>query len=327
MTRYLLTRIGQAVLVLWAAYTVSFLVLFALPGDPVSIMLGGQSSDLTPAQVDAVRAQYGLDRPLLVQYAHHLGAALHGDLGQSVVYGRPVTSLVGEAVGPTAQIAGLGLLLAVLLGGGLAIAATLTRSRGLSNALLSLPPLGVAIPSFWFGLMLVQWFSFSLPIFPAVGNKGFASDVLPAVTLALPTGALVAQLLSRSLVHTWREPYVDTALAKGASRLRVQLRHALRNAALPALTITGLVVGGLLSGAVVTETVFSRPGLGRLTATSVQAQDIPVVQGVVIFAAVVFVAVNLAVDLVYPVLDPRIARSRRAPRAAKPAPALAEIGA
>ncbi|MDM7831673.1 ABC transporter permease [Cellulomonas edaphi] len=327
MTRYLLRRLALAAGVLLAAYTVTFLVLYALPGDPVSIMYGGESSDVTPDQLDALRAEHGLDQPLVVQYLTQLGHALRGDLGDSVVSGQPVTQLLGSALPPTAQIAGLALLVAVLAGGSLAVVATATRSRRLSGFLLSLPPLGVAIPSFWFGLTLVQWFSFQIPLFPALGNQGFASAVLPAVTLALPTSALIAQMLSRSLLHTLREPYVDTALAKGAGRARVHLRHALRNAALPALTVTGLVVGGLLSGAVVTETVFSRAGIGRLTATSVSAQDIPVVQGVVLVAATVYVLVNLLIDVIYPLLDPRIvtgARRRVAPPTApSPSPTQA----
>ena len=179
--------------------------------------------------------------------------------------------------------------------------------------MLSLPPLGVAVPSFWVGLLLLQQFSFHWTWFPAVGNEGWRSIVLPAVTLALPTGAQIAQLLAKSMQHTLHEPYIDTARSKGASRTRVHLRHALRNAALPALTMSGLLVGALLAGTVVTETVFSRTGLGRLTSASVAAQDIPVVQGLVLFGAAVFVVVNLVVDLLYPLLDPRIghAGSRR----------------
>ena len=318
MNRYIGARLAQALLVLWAAYTVSFVVLYALPGDPVSLMYGSESSDVSPEQLDALRAQYGLDQPLPVQYVTRLGAVLRGDLGTSVVLHRPVTGLIAEAIPPTAAIAVAAFVLALLLGGGLAIVATLVRSRGLSNALLGLPPLGVAIPSFWFALLLVQWFSFANPIFPAVGNKGFASIVLPAVTLAVPTAALIAQMLSRSLRHSLGQPYVDTARAKGAGATRVHFRHALRNASLPALTVIGLVIGELLAGAVVTETVFSRAGIGRLTATSVSAQDLPVVQGIVLFAAAVFVLVNLVVDLLYPLLDPRIARRTRPTKVAVP---------
>ncbi len=313
MTRYLLSRIGQAVLVLWAAWTISFFVLYVLPSDPARIMVGPDATDVTAAQLDALRHQYGLDQPVLVQYVQHLGALLTGDLGRSIGVGRPVADVIGEAIAPTAQIAVAGLVLAIVFGGGIAVLATWTRNRALGQFLLQLPPIGVAIPGFWFALLLVQWFSFGLHVFPAFGGEGPASVVLPAITLALPTGATIAQLLSKSLVQTLREPYVDTAYAKGAGRWRVQLRHALKNAALPALTVTGLIVGQLFSGTVVTETVFSRPGLGRVTATAVQQQDIPVVQGIVLLAAAIFVVVNLVVDLVYPLLDPRVvvAGSRR----------------
>jgi peptide/nickel transport system permease protein len=313
MTRYVLSRIGQALLVLWAAWTISFFVLYVLPSDPARIMVGPDATDVTAAQLDALRHQYGLDQPVLVQYFQHLSSLFTGDLGRSIGVGRPVADVIGEAIAPTAQIALAGLVLAIVFGGGIAVLATWTRNRALGQFLLQLPPIGVAVPGFWFALLLVQWFSFGLHLFPAFGGEGPASVVLPAITLALPTGATIAQLLSKSLVQTLREPYVDTAYAKGAGRWRVQLRHALRNAALPALTVTGLIVGQLFSGTVVTETVFSRPGLGRVTATAVQQQDIPVVQGIVLLAAAIFVVVNLVVDLVYPLLDPRvvIADSRR----------------
>lgn len=328
LARYIAARAGQAVLVLWAAYTLSFLVLFALPSDPVALLAGGDATDISPAQLDALRQRYGLDQPLWAQYLRQLGGILSGDLGTSISTGRPVAEVIGEAIPPTAQLAGLALVVAVLGGAGIALAATFTRSRRLSTFLLGLPPLGVAVPSFWLGLVLIQWFSFQLPLFPALGDKGFASLVLPAITLAVPTSAAIAQLLSRSLATTLGEPYIDTAWAKGAGRIRVHLAHALRNAALPALTVTGLVVGQLLSGTVVTETVFSRPGVGRVTALAVQQQDVPVVQGIVLFAAAVFVVTTLAVDLVYPLLDPRIVLSTASPRrsrrrpvdAASPAP-------
>jgi peptide/nickel transport system permease protein len=306
MIRYVGFRLLQAVGVLWAAWTVSFLILYVLPGDPVRILLGPDASDVTPAQLDALRHRLGLDQPLIVQYLHQLGDLVQGHLGSSIGTGRPVVAVIAEAVGPTVQIALAGLILAIVLGGGVAILATLTRLRWLGQLPLALPPVGVAVPGFWFALLLIQWFSFGLHLFPAIGDQGPTSIVLPAVTLALPTGATIAQLLSKSLTTTLREPYVDTAWAKGASRPRIHFRHALRNAALPALTVTGLIVGQLFAGTVVTETVFSRPGLGRVTATAVQQQDIPVVQGIVLLAAAIFVTANLVVDLVYPLLDPRI---------------------
>ncbi|MFD3586093.1 ABC transporter permease [Streptomyces sp. NPDC058683] len=308
MRRYVIKRLAQAVGVLWAAYTVSFLVLDFLPGDPVSAMAGAgmDSGQVDPAQLAELRHEYGFDKPVLVQYAEYLGRAVRGDFGDAVSTGRPVTSTLADALPQTLQLTGAALLLAVVLGGGLAVVATYTSRRWLRQLLLSLPPLGVSVPTFWVGLLLVEAFSFKLHWFPAFGNDGLKGLVLPALTLAIPTGAQVAQVLAKSLLTALDQAYVETARAKGAGRWRVHLRHALRNASLPALTVVGLLVGQLIAGSVVVETVFSRDGLGRVTAAAVTTQDIPLVQGVVVFGALIFVATNLLVDLVYPLLDPRI---------------------
>ncbi|WP_405848295.1 ABC transporter permease [Streptomyces sp. NBC_01518] len=308
MRRYAIKRLAQAVGVLWAAYTVSFLILDFLPGDPVTAMAGAgmDSGQVDPAQLAALRHEYGFDKPILVQYADYLGKAVRGDFGDAVSTGRPVTSTLADALPQTLQLTGAALLLAVVLGGGLAVLATYTSLRWLRQLLLSLPPLGVSVPTFWIGLLLVEMFSFRLHWFPAFGNDGLRGLVLPAVTLAIPTGAQVAQVLAKSLLTALDQAYVETARAKGAGRWRVHLRHALRNASLPALTVVGLLVGQLIAGSVVVETVFSRDGLGRVTAAAVTAQDIPLVQGVVVFGALIFVVTNLVVDLVYPLLDPRI---------------------
>ncbi|WP_217560030.1 ABC transporter permease [Streptomyces sp. GbtcB6] len=308
MRRYVIKRLAQAVGVLWAAYTVSFLVLDFLPGDPVSAMAGAglDTGQVDPAQLAELRHEYGFDKPVLVQYAEYLGRAVRGDFGDAVSTGRPVTATLADALPQTLQLTGAALLLAVVLGGGLAVLATYTSRRWLRQLLLSLPPLGVSVPTFWVGLLLVEAFSFKLHWFPAFGNDGLRGLVLPALTLAVPTGAQVAQVLAKSLLTALDQAYVETARAKGAGRWRVHLRHALRNASLPALTVVGLLVGQLIAGSVVVETVFSRDGLGRVTAAAVTVQDIPLVQGVVVFGALIFVVTNLLVDLVYPLLDPRI---------------------
>jgi peptide/nickel transport system permease protein len=309
MPRYLARRLGLAVGVLWAAFTVSFVVLWLLPGDPVEVMASGglDGEPATPAQLAALRARYGLDKPPLRQYGDRLWAALHGDFGSSIQTGQGVRGEIAQALPPTLQIALAGLLFAVLFGSGLALLATYTRLRWLRQLLMSLPSLAVSLPTFWVGLMLVQLFSFHLRLLPSVGAHGPQSVILPAVTLGLPTGALVGQVLAKSLSQALEEPYVTTARAKGVGRVAIHLRHALRNAAIPALTVLGYLVGNLLAGAVVVETVFNRPGLGRLTVAAVSVQDIPLVQGIVVFAAAVFVVANLLVDLLYPLLDPRIA--------------------
>jgi peptide/nickel transport system permease protein len=309
MRRYLARRLLQAVVVLWAAYTISFIVLYLLPSDPVSIMASGgqgEQNSVPAAQLAALRHQYGFDKPVIVQYVDQLGRVLHGDLGRSVQTGQTVRSMIADALPQTLQLAGFALLLAILAGVGLAFGATFTRRRWLREVLLALPPVGVSLPSFWVGLMLVELLSFHWRLLPALGNSGFRALILPAVTMAIPTAAVIAQLLAKSLDRTLAEPYVEVARAKGLAPIAIHLRHAVRNALLPALTVAGMVIGHLFAGSVVVETVFSRNGVGRITATAVEFQDIPVVQGVVVLGAVAFVAVNLAVDLLYPLLDPRI---------------------
>ncbi|AYF77168.1 ABC transporter permease [Nocardia yunnanensis] len=310
MGRYVIGRVLQAVGVLWAAFTLSFAGLYLLPGDPVDMATNAATGTPVDAAAAAeMRARYGLDQPLWTQYWAALTHAVRGDLGRSISSGQTVTAALGEALPSTLVLAGAGLLLAVIAGAGLALAAAYTRRPWLRGLLTAIPPVGASLPGFWVGLILLQVFSFRLKLVPAFGGTGFAGTVLPAVTVAIPVAAVVAQVLYASLVSTWRQPFVEVAFAKGASRWWVQLRHVLRPAAAPALTVAGLWTGSVLAGVVVTETVFSRPGIGRLAQESVLHEDIPVVQGIVVFAALVFVVVNLLVDLAYPLLDPRVVQA------------------
>ncbi|MGW0252586.1 ABC transporter permease [Nocardia goodfellowii] len=309
MGRYLTLRVAQAIWVLWAAFTLSFVVLYLLPADPVSIAAGGAETGapVNPAAIAELQARYGLDQPLWQQYWTALGHALRGDLGYSIVTGQPVTEAIGETLPSTLGLAALTLLFAAVGGVGLALAATATQRPWLRNALGALPSIGVAVPTFFTGLVLLQLFSFHWRLTPAFGGQGFSGAVLPALTLGLPIGAVIAQVLTSGLETTWRQPFVDVALAKGGSRWWVRRKHVLRPASVPAFTIAGVLVGHILAGAVVVESVFARPGVGRLTQSAVLAQDIPIVQGIVLLSAAIFVSVNLAVDLLYPLLDPRIA--------------------
>lgn len=310
MARYLVGRVAQAVLVLWAAFTVAFVILYLLPSDPLAIRLGANNVDidsLSPDQLAAARAAYGLDKSPFQQYVTVLSHALRGDFGNSLVADQSVLSVIAQRLPGTLLLSGLAIAFAVVVGVGLAVLATYVQWGPARWLLTRLPAAGVSVPLFWVGLILIQVFAFTLGWFPAIGDGTPSTLVLPAVTMGLPTSAVIAQVLSRSFRDTFHEPYITTARAKGLSRAQLLFRHAFRNAALPTLTILGLIVGNTVSGAVVTETIFSRNGVGRLAQESVLNQDIPVVLGIVTLAAASFVVVNLLVDLIYPLLDPRIA--------------------
>jgi peptide/nickel transport system permease protein len=305
-------RLGHAVLVLWGAFTVSFILLYLLPSNPVAIMAnnanGGSS---TSAQIAALEAEYGFNKPFYLQYLDRLGQVLRGDLGNSIMTGEPVVRSLGQALPSTLELGGAALLLGCLGGLSLALFSAWTRSPALRQALESLPAVGMCLPTFWVGLMLVEVTSFQLRLLPAAGGTGISGLILPAVTMALPLAAAVAQLLQQNLDVVLAQPFIDTATAKGCSRLGVLLRHALRNAALPALTLIGVFVSNyLVAGAVVVEEVFSRPGIGQIAVEAVTNQDFPVVQGVVLLGALVFVLSGLVVDLLYALIDPRVSSLR-----------------
>jgi len=303
-----LWRLAQALLVLWAAFSLSFAILYALPGDPVAILLAqsGEPGTADPAQVAELRARYHLDGSLWQQYGGALWRLLHLDLGVSLQTGKPVAAALAAALPATLALAFAALLLAVPLGIGVALAARQVRRRPLQAALHNAPALVVSLPTFWVGLLLLQLFSFRLHWLPAMGEHGVASLVLPALTLALPCAAMIAQVLGRSLASVSQQPFVQALRSKGVGRWRLLWRHVLHNAAIPLLSLTGTLLGNLLAGAVVTETVFSRDGVGRLAQAAVASQDIAVVQGVVLLAATLYVLTNLLTDLLYPRLDPRL---------------------
>jgi peptide/nickel transport system permease protein len=314
MLRYIAGRIGQAVVVLWAAYTVTFLILNVLPTNPIELRLAGgdtQVQQLTPHQLAQLEVQYGLNKPLIVQYLTLLWHAMHFNFGQSTSLSLPVSTVLSQRL-PTTLTLGLFAVTFMIVGGvTLAYLAAYVRWRPLRAVLTRLPAFGVSMPSFWVGLLLIQIFCFTLHWFPSTGSATLRSFILPSITMALPAAAVLAQVLTRSLEQTLREPYIATAQAAGLSRATIQFRHAFRNATLPALTLLGLLVGYAMTNAVIAETVFSISGVGRLAQQAVLAQDVPVVQGIVLFAAGAFVLMNLAVDLLYPLLDPRIAHTPR----------------
>ncbi|WP_246257554.1 ABC transporter permease [Amycolatopsis anabasis] len=308
---FILRRLVAVLPVLLAALTLSFLMLHLVPGDPVQTMLSAGGPP-TPEQERALRHELGLDQPILTQYFGFLADAVRGDFGRSVNTGAPVADLIGEAAPGSTALAVTALALGLLLGAGGAMLAGITRWRPLRTVLNALPVLGMSMPAYWVAILMIQIFSFQLGWFPATGQDGFASLVLPAATMALPAAGVIAQVLGTGLRAAGAEAYVLTARAKGAGPWRVQFRHTLRNASLPTITVVGTTVGNLLAAAVVSETVFGRQGLGRLTVTAITTHDFPVLQGMVALLGVLYVVVNLVVDVLYAYVDPRVTAGRRA---------------
>ncbi|SEG81825.1 ABC transporter permease [Bosea lathyri] len=295
-------RIGSGMLVLWAAVTLSFVSLQLAPGDIVSLLIGEQLR--TPEVEAAIRAEWGLDEPLLSQYLSYLTRILHGDFGRSYILQTEVSQLVLSQILPTLKLTTAALFVAIIFG---LVSAVLTAGRriprGIAGALeLTL----VSTPSFWLGILLLYLFSFTLKLFPVSGDRSFSALVLPALALGLPLGAVVGQVLRQGLERALEEPFALTVRSWGTSGLVLRLRHGLRHAALPAVTLTGWLVGSLLSGAVITESVFGRPGLGRVTVEAVLGHDLPVVLAVAILSAFVYVTLSTLVDVLYLWLDPRL---------------------
>lgn len=309
MGRYLTVRFGQALIVLWAAFTLSFVLLQALPGDAILIKFQNPDLGLSADQIAQLRLSYGADTPVLTQYVHAVVSLLHGDFGLSVQTGVPVSDLLSENLPSTLLLALLGLIVATILAFVLAALSFLSPFSGLRAALQSLPSLFISVPTFWLGIVLIQIFSFQLGWIPVINPGPWQGLILPTLTLALPISAPLAQILMRSIDQVQTQPFVAVARAKGASRAGVLWRHVLGNALLPTLTVAGLLLGELIAGALITETVFGRSGLGQLTQEAVNTQDSSVLQAIVVISASAFLVINLAIDLLYPLLDPRLKNS------------------
>jgi peptide/nickel transport system permease protein len=297
--------VASVVVVLWGAATVAFLAFRVIPGDPVSVMLGPQAQ-VSEAVKDGIRADLGLDRPPLEQYLTYLGQLVRGDLGESYQLRLPVTEVIGRQLGATLQLSALALGIAVVLA--LAVA-LLARGEVARVVATGIELVVLSSPVFWIGLVLLSVFAFGLGWFPVSGSRNPATIVLPAVTLALPVAALLGQVLRDGLVQAERMPFAETVRARGASRGWFTLRHGLRHGASSAVTLTAYLTGSVLGGAVLVETVFARPGLGRVTLAAISDRDLPVISGIILLSALVFVIVNLLVELVHPLIDPRLRRA------------------
>lgn len=304
MIAYISQRLLQAIPVLVGISVLSFLMLHLIPGDPVQVFAGDKP--LTPDRAAELRHQYGLDRPLVVQYLDYASHAIRGDLGTALRSQRPVLDSILEVAPGTAQLTLAALGMAAVLGITLGIVAAIAHGSWVDTAAMTVAMLGISTPVFYSSLLLILLFSFTLAWLPATGQGGLERLIMPAMALGLSSSAVLARLVRSSMLEVLHQEYVTTARAKGLGPQRVVIRHALKNALIPAVTMLGLQLGALLGGAVVTETIFSRPGVGRLAVDAILGRDFPLVQGTVLFAASVYVLVNLVVDISYAVIDPRI---------------------
>ncbi len=313
MARHIVHRLLVSIPVLFGVLLIGFCLLQVVPTDPATVLAGPTASK---AEVDAIRTAMGLDEPVWVQFAIYLGRVLQFDLGRSMISNRPVIEELGGTIGPTLELMAASLAWAIPAGLTLGTLAAVNRGRILDRAIVALSVAGVSMPVFWFGLLLIQYVGTALDLLPFQGRggplwslDGLRHVALPAITLGGVFVGPVARMTRTSLLEVLGADFVRTARAKGASRPRVVIRHALRNALIPVVTLIGLQIGFLLGGAVVTETMFAWPGVGRMAVGAITSSDFPLAQGAILMLAVGFIAINLGVDVIYAYLDPRIGRA------------------
>jgi ABC-type dipeptide/oligopeptide/nickel transport system permease component len=304
LSKYVVRRLIAIVALTFGISVIVFLIIRLVPGDPIIALLGTNAGDKDV--VERLRQQLGLNLPMQVEYVRWMARVLHGDFGYSYGYQQSVSSLLAANFPATVQLTAASLALSVTFGMALGTIAALKRNRAADTLTMGLALTFMSIPSFWLGLLLILAFAVALPWFDVVGGTSLKGLVLPSVTLALGSIGFNARFFRSSIISARTQKHVITARAKGITRVQLFLRHVLRNALLPILTIVGLQVGQLLSGAVIVETVFSRPGIGRLLVQAILAKDYLTVQAVVLIIAVVYALTNFIVDLLYPVFDPRI---------------------
>ncbi|MBN3082149.1 ABC transporter permease [Pectobacterium polaris] len=303
-------RLFTILAVLWGAATLTFIAVKLIPGDPVAILSGGDNV-VDEAYRAVLIKQFGLDQPLWVQYLRYCGQALQGDFGVSYLYRLPVGSVISDAMHETLPLALGGLILALLLA---ITSALLTAGRyGVLRTTVSWLELTLlSTPVYWIGIVLLSLFSFRLQWFPVTGNDGVMSLVLPVITLSLPIAAILSQVLRDGLEDALSQPFSLTVRTRGVSEIWLRFRHGLRHAALAASTLTGTLLASVLGGSVLTETVFGRAGIGQVTLSAIENRDMPLVLGVVMLSAFLFVVINLLVDALYLIIDPRLRKKASA---------------
>jgi peptide/nickel transport system permease protein len=303
MLTFLVQRLLGALVVIAGVATLVFLLIHLVPGDPVEVMLGESAS---VADREALRMALGLDQPLGVQYLNYLQGLLQLDLGTSFHFRRPVLDLLLERLPATLVLAAVTLVITLVISLPLGILAAVRKDTAVDTGAMTFSLLGISIPNFWLGPLLILVFSLWLGWFPVSGREGFGSVILPAVTLATGLAAILSRMVRSSMLEVLGEDYMRTARAKGLKPATILLHHGLRNALLPVITLLGLQLGALFAGAVITETVFSWPGVGLLTIEAIQSRDYPVVQACVLLISTGYVFINLLTDIAYAGIDPRI---------------------
>lgn len=323
MLNYLIRRLLLMIPMAAGMVVVTFALLLIIPGDPAAVLLGQEA---TPEAIMSLRVQMGLESPWYIRLWDYNVALLHGDMGQSWFQSQPVATVIADRLGATIELAVVALVIATLIGVTLGVIAAVRQGSIIDTLAMLFAQIGVSMPVYWLGLLLMLGFSVKLGWLPAIGRgtplpdafmallsgkPGVLHDslghlMLPALALALNSAAIISRLVRSSMLEILREDFVRTATAKGVPRRRVIYRHALRNALMPVLSVIGLRFGALLGGAVMTETIFAWPGLGQLTVAAISQRDFPLIQGIVLTFAIIFALVNLVVDLLYAVVDPRV---------------------
>jgi peptide/nickel transport system permease protein len=306
LARQLLHRLTGSILVLLASATITFIALHLMPGDPVTAILGGPTANPTPETVAAAIKEYGLDKPVTTQYALYLARLLHGDLGVSFSQHMRVADVLREQIGPTLLLTASSLLTAwgVAL---VSVIATVKRSRLLDGVGGMIETMSASVPQFWLGILLLWLFAFRWQILPPAGNGSLAALVLPSLSLAIPLGGFIAKVTRESLELALEQPFILSARTRGLGDFQVRIAHALRHAVLPGLSLSAWAIGALLGNAVVTETIFSRQGIGRQLFLAVCAQDMPLTVGITLFVTIAYVAVSIVIDIIIALIDPRLA--------------------
>jgi peptide/nickel transport system permease protein len=296
-------RLGRLLLTIFLISTIVFFVIRIIPGDPALVVAG---MDATPEAIAAIRAKLGTDQPLAAQFVQWLWNVVRFDFGESLISGQPVIKLVFQRFPLTLSLALLGILISIIIAIPLGVISAVRRWSAWDYSGMAFSQIGMAIPSFWLGIMLLLVFAVKIPIFPLFGAGSIVHLILPSISLGIARAAIILRLTRASMIEELSKEYVITARAKGLTERMVKYKHALKNALLPVITVTGIQLGYMLGGAIITEQVFSLPGLGRLFLTGIYQRDFPLIQGGVVFVAIIFSLINFIVDILYSVLNPRI---------------------